>query len=125
VERSSPNSYSNAWLRISRRCTKTDVTYGERTVSVRYRATGQGKLNNGKISAQDVARALDIYGPDLGSSKGKTTSRKPQLEEESEIINLQFESQTMYLDLMFANGESFIISVTKPLEYVLVTKLSK
>ena len=86
---------------------------------------GQGKLNNGKISAQDVVRALDIYGPDLGSLKGKTTSHRPQLEEEPEIINQQFESQTMYLDLMFVNGEPFIISVTNPLEYVLVTKLSK
>jgi hypothetical protein len=43
---------------------------------------GQGKLNNGKISAQDVVRALDIYGPDLGSLKGKTTSQRPQSEEE-------------------------------------------
>jgi hypothetical protein len=39
VERSLTNSYSNACLRISQRCTKTDVTYGERTVSVRCRAT--------------------------------------------------------------------------------------
>jgi hypothetical protein len=51
---------------------------------------GQGKLNNGKISAQDVVRALDIYGPDLGSLKGKTISHRPQLEEEPEIINQQF-----------------------------------
>jgi hypothetical protein len=65
---------------------------------------GQGNLNNGKISAQGVVRALNIYGPVLGSLKGKTTCRKPHLEEEPELINQQFESQTMYLDLMFAKG---------------------
>jgi hypothetical protein len=86
---------------------------------------GQGKLNNGKISAQDVVRALDIYGPDLGSLKGKTTSHKAQLEEEVPLITQQFESQTMYLDLMFVNKEPFVLSVTNPLEYVIVSKLSK
>ena len=86
---------------------------------------GQGQLVNGKITAQDVVRALDIFGPDLGSLKGKTTSHKAQLEEELPLINQQFEDQTMYLDLMFVNGLPFLIAVINPLEYVMVNKLSK
>ena len=87
---------------------------------------GQGQLAQSGITAQDVVRSLDIWGPDLGSLKGKTTSHKAQLEEELPILRTkQFESQTMYLDLMFVNGLPFLIAVVNPLEYVMVNKLSK
>lgn len=87
---------------------------------------GQGKLVKSDITAQDVIRSLDIWGQDLGSLKGKTTSHKAQLEEElPTTIVKQFEHQTMYLDLMFVNGLPFLIAVINPLEYVMVNKLAK
>jgi hypothetical protein len=80
----------------------------------------------GQGQAQDVVRSIDIWGPDLGSLKGKTTSHKAQLEEEIPILKTkQFKSETMYLDLMFVNGLPFLIAVVNPLEYVMVNKLSK
>ena len=87
---------------------------------------GQGQLTQSGITAQNVVRSIDIWGPDLGSLKGKTTSHKAQLEEELPVLKTkQFESQTMYLDLMFVNGLPFLIAVVNPLEYVMVNKLSK
>jgi hypothetical protein len=65
---------------------------------------GQGQLAQSGITAQDAVRSVDIWGPDLGSLKGKTTSHKAQLEEELPVVRTkQFESQTMYLELMFVN----------------------
>ena len=60
-----------------------------------------GKLDSGKIVAQDVLRSIDIFGPDLESLKGETPSRKAELEEEIPIIaSVQPEVQTMYIDLI-------------------------
>ena len=59
-----------------------------------YASTGQliklisqGKLANCDVRAQDVVRALDIWGPDLGSLKGKTPSHKAQIEDELPVLN--------------------------------------
>ena len=42
----------------------------------------RGKLNNHRVVAQDVKRALDIWGPSLDNLKGKTISHKAELQEE-------------------------------------------
>ena len=86
---------------------------------------GEGSLGRCDIVAQDVLRAIDIFGPDLGSLKGKTTSHKAQLQEEIPIIASVQEHQTMYIDLMFVNSLPNLISVVNPLEYVMVHKLAK
>ena len=86
---------------------------------------GQGKLDKSDITAQDVVRALDIFGPNLGSLKVKTTSHKAQLEEEMPVADRQFLNQIMYIDLMFVNSIPYLVSVTNPLEYVMICKLSR
>ena len=89
------------------------------------RIIGQGSLGKCDIVAQDVLRAIDIFGPDLGSLKGRTTSHKAQLHEEISIIASIKEQQTMYIDLIFVNGLPYLLAVVNPLEYVMVHKLAK
>ena len=85
----------------------------------------RGKLDNNRVVAQDVLRALDIWGPSLSNTKGKTVSHKAELQEEISIINNIKADQTMFVDLMFVNGGAYLISVFKPLEYLAVSKLNK
>ena len=69
---------------------------------------GQGKLVNSDITAQDVVRSLDIWGPDLGTLKGKTPSHQAQVEEEQPLLdNTQQRDQIMYIDIMFVNRNPF------------------
>ena len=84
------------------------------------------KLDNNRVVAQDIIRALDIWGPSLANLKGKTVSHKAELQEEITTLTNQFKAdQTIFVDLMFVNSVPYLISVFKPLEYVAVTKLVK
>ena len=74
--------------------------------------------------AQDVVRALDIWGPSLSNLKGKTVSHKTELQDEITILHDIKADQTMFLDLMFVNSIPYFISVFNPLEHVAVTKIS-
>ena len=66
------------------------------------------------MTPQDVVRALDIFGPDLGFLKGITTSHKAELEEEMPVVDRQFLNQIMYIDLMFVNSIPYLVSIANP-----------
>jgi hypothetical protein len=56
------------------------------------------------VTARDVHRALDIWGPDVGSLKGKATSHQAKLEEKLPLIGIEYKTeQIMYIDVMFVN----------------------
>lgn len=84
----------------------------------------KGKIKNTKVSALDVARARDIWGPALGLLKGTSTSRKiPHIPLGEKLRTLQPKNQTIHTDLMYVNGTAYLLSVYDPLEYVKVTRL--
>ena len=84
----------------------------------------KGKIKNTKITALDVARARDIWGPALGLLKGTSTSRKiPHIPLGEKLRTLQPKHQTIHTDIMYVNGIAYLLSVYDPLEYVKVTRL--
>ena len=85
----------------------------------------QGKIKNTKVTAIDVRRARDIWGPSLGVLKGKSTSRKGAAVEQAgeRIKTLQPKDQILHSDLMDVNGIWYLISVMDPAEYVQISRL--
>ena len=72
-------------------------------------------ISNLPVQASDVDLAEKIYGPDIGTLKGKTTRKFP-LPMETDIIELPPEitedrsSWELCMDVMFVNGMPFLTS---------------
>lgn len=81
-----------------------------------------GQLRNCDISEQDIKNARHIFGPDVGSMKGKTTRRKEGhvemkmrpvpaslMERHKEVI--------VCFDLMYLNGTAFLVSISRGIRF--------
>ena len=84
-------------------------------------------IHNIDVSAQDVARSINIWGKELANLKGKTTSKKPpvvtyELNEEEKIM-LQ-RKQVLYIDLLFVNGCTYLIGLYSPSEYLEIMRMT-
>ena len=87
-------------------------------------------ISNLPVQASDVDLAEKIYGPDIGTLKGKTTRKSP-LPMETDIIELPPEitedrsSWELCMDVMFVNGMPFLTSITRKLFYSTIHQIQR
>jgi hypothetical protein len=83
-----------------------------------------GVILNCPVTIADVKRAIDIYGPDLASLKGKTVTKKSRIAKvENSITKFQNADICLCVDIMFVNGVQFLISVSEDLGLTMVSDL--
>jgi hypothetical protein len=70
-----------------------------------------------------VTRAVDNYGPDIGSLKGRTKRSKSGPVKDECISKTVWASQEMHIDLMFVEGDIFLVLVSKPLVQTMITSI--
>jgi hypothetical protein len=87
-------------------------------------------LNSGAIldcpvTAADVYRAEDIYGPHMSSLKGKTTTHPAPIVKFDYLPRTVQQDQTLHMDLLFIEHypRPFLLSVADPLEYMQIDEL--
>lgn len=78
-----------------------------------------GRVEGIDFSAEDVIRAIQIYGPALESIRGKTTRFKRSAVEPGRTIKIVNSNLVMHVDIAFFAKVPFLISVAKPLGLVM------
>lgn len=83
----------------------------------------QGMLIESRVTAHDVHRAFKIYGRDPSVLKGKTVAVKASAIRSEYVASPEQKEQSLHVDVMFAAGEAFLVSVSSPLHMVMATHL--
>jgi hypothetical protein len=81
-----------------------------------------GSIINCPVTAHDVARAKEIFGPDLGALCGKSRKKKVKVPPMEFLLREVASNQTLAVDIMFLGGIAFLVSISTPLELTVVTE---
>ncbi len=81
-------------------------------------AIKHGTINNLPITVRDVQNANSILGPNIAALKGKSTAKKPILSERLEINRSTEKDQIILIDLIYINGETFLVALSNPLNMI-------
>ena len=79
-------------------------------------------LPNCPVTRRDVLMAEQIFGPDVGSLKGKTVRRQPPRVKVTEValprtIKLHYQEVTIGCDIMFVNKIPFLMSISRHIRF--------
>ncbi|KAA8497460.1 Copia protein [Porphyridium purpureum] len=82
----------------------------------------RGDVENCNLAARDAERAEQLFGPSEAAIKGKATGHKPT---EVGYVPIRNEEvyQEMHSDIHFLCGQAFLISVVKPMHFILTTAI--
>jgi len=84
-----------------------------------------GSMNDVPITAQDIARAYEAYGTPIPLLQGKTVHKSEHPYVPERLPRTISTTLQLHADLMFIEEIAFLISVSKPMDLVIVTPLGK
>ncbi|MBS0645922.1 MAG: hypothetical protein JSR97_04975 [Verrucomicrobia bacterium] len=83
-----------------------------------------GLIKRCPVSVKDVERAISIYGKDLGAIVGRTISQKPKPLDDEVFVREEPDSTILFMDVMFAYGLTFLVSISKGYNLLMVRYLN-
>ena len=112
------NSFSNADYAQAVLARKIQKIIGRPTTRAFIYIIENNLLPNCPINRRDVLRAEQIFGPDIGTLKGKTVRRQPPRVQVDEVtmpptIQQHYQDVTLACDIMYVNKIPFLMSISR------------
>ena len=116
------NNFSNADYSQAVLARKIQKMIGRPTTRAFIHYLDNNLLPNCPVNRRDVLRAEQIFGPDIGSLKGKTVRRQPPRVEVTEVtlpptIHQHYQEVILGCDIMFVNKIPFLMSISRHLRF--------
>ena len=116
------NSFSNADYSQAMLARKIQKIIGRPTTRAFIYFIENNLLPNCPVNCRDVLRAEQIFGPDIGSLKGKTVRRQPPRVEVAEVtlpptIQQHYQDVTLGCDIMYVNKVPFLMSISRHIRF--------
>jgi hypothetical protein len=78
-----------------------------------HKLISSGGILNCPVTSADLRRAIQIFGPDIGSLKGKTVTKKSEIAKCELIPRFVQSNIVLCADLMYINGIGFLVTVSE------------
>ena len=115
--------YTKRQLKLADEAKELSRSLGYPATRVLLDMVRSGLIQNYPVTAADIHRALAIYGPDLASLRGKSRRSKPAIVRTEASEYFVEKIIDLHCDIMFIEGIPFFVSVSTPLEVIVVTML--
>ena len=120
--RDNKKNYTNNDYQRALRARELQITMGRPSTGTFIAALKSNGLMNCPVTPGDVEAAEHIFGPDIGSLKGKTTRRNPPIIDSpitpvpTEVLK-QYRKVTICIDIMYVNQIPMLISISRNIKF--------
>ena len=121
VKENKKNYTHNDYLHALR-AQELQVTMGRPSTATFVEALKNNGILNCPVTPADVEAAEQIFGPDIGSLKGKTTRRNPPIVDSpitSVLANIleRYCDVTLCVDIMYVNRVAMLVSISRNIKF--------
>jgi Eukaryotic translation initiation factor 3 subunit G len=123
------SSYSTADYSRAVLARKLQIAMGRPSTKALAQMLERKLLPNCSLTKQDLITAEHIFGPDIGSLKGKTVRRGPTPARPAAVPNLPLDALARYskvelcADIMFVDSIPFLVTVSRHIKFGTTTKI--
>jgi hypothetical protein len=118
------SKYTKAEVSRAEVARKLQTSIGRPSTRDFVRIVNSNLLPNCPVSKRDIMAAEDIFGPDIGSVKGKTTRRTPRRVSTEDAFTVlpksvhdRYRDVTICADLMHVNGITFFVTFSRHIRF--------
>ena len=121
-------NYTNEDYQKAVRARELQIKIGRPSTKHFIKIVTSNQLPNCPVTRADIIAAEHIFGPDVGSLKGKTVRRrphlaKPHIEPLPPQIMSRYRNVTLAADVMYVNGIPMLLTISRNLHFATVEAL--